>query len=331
MKGTYHIVVQNNRIKFEFDIKRNITVVKGDSATGKTTLISMIDTFDRLGEESGINVVCPRRCLTINNANWEAVISSVSECIIFVDEENTVIKTHEFARKIQDTDNYYVLVTRDYLPNLPYSVEEIYGIHVSGKYADLRQTYNSFYHIYNLDAVMRHQSVPRIIVEDSNSGHEFFASAARADDSNVISANGKSKIRKLLESSEGQETLVIADGAAFGSEMDDVYLYMQRHAEVSAYLPESFEWIILSSGLIDGVRIEKMLEHPEEYIESQEHFSWERYFTHLLVQETKDTYMKYSKSKLNPAYLQSRMKGRIIGVLPEEIRSLFDTESETNE
>ena len=53
MKGKYHIIVQNSRVRFEFDIKRNITIIRGDSATGKTTLVSMIDIHDRLGENSG--------------------------------------------------------------------------------------------------------------------------------------------------------------------------------------------------------------------------------------------------------------------------------------
>lgn len=35
MKGKYHVVVQNKRLRYEFDIKRNITVIGGDSVTGK--------------------------------------------------------------------------------------------------------------------------------------------------------------------------------------------------------------------------------------------------------------------------------------------------------
>ena len=42
MKGIHHIIVSNGNLKYEFDIKRNITILKGDSATGKTTLIEMI-------------------------------------------------------------------------------------------------------------------------------------------------------------------------------------------------------------------------------------------------------------------------------------------------
>jgi hypothetical protein len=41
-----------------------------------------------------------------------------------------------------------VIVSREGLANLPYSVEEIYGIRESGKYASMKRVYNEFYHIY---------------------------------------------------------------------------------------------------------------------------------------------------------------------------------------
>ena len=56
MKGKYHVVVQNKRVHYEFDIKRNITVIRGDSATGKTTLYDMIALAARQGESTGIEV-----------------------------------------------------------------------------------------------------------------------------------------------------------------------------------------------------------------------------------------------------------------------------------
>ena len=311
MKGKYHIIVQNSRVKFEFDIKRNITIVRGDSATGKTTLVSLIDTYDRLGADSGVEVSCSRRCLTVNNSNWESVLNSVSECIVFIDEENTIIKSDDFARKIKDTNNYYVIITRENLPNLPYSVEEIYGIHTSGKYADMRRTYNSFYQLYTVNEQNIADKAETVIVEDSNSGYDFF-NAVAADDINCISAGGKTKIKRTVMDNEGKHLLVIADGAAFGSEMGELFLYMQKHPEVSLYLPESFEWLILKSGLIDGNRIADILQHTEDFLESSEYFSWERFYTKLLISETEGTYLQYSKQKLNDVYLNPNEKEAII-------------------
>ena len=43
MKGKYHIVIQNNKLRYELDIRRNITIIRGDSATGKTKLIQLLE------------------------------------------------------------------------------------------------------------------------------------------------------------------------------------------------------------------------------------------------------------------------------------------------
>ena len=65
---------------------------------------------------------------------WKEQLSGIADSIVFIDEGNEFNKTTEFADEIQKTDNYYVIVTRESLPSLPYSVEEIYGIKTSGKY-----------------------------------------------------------------------------------------------------------------------------------------------------------------------------------------------------
>lgn len=49
------------------------------------------------------------------------------------------IKTEQFAKAVRESDNYFVLITRENLYNLPYSVEEIYGLHSSGKYQNTKR------------------------------------------------------------------------------------------------------------------------------------------------------------------------------------------------
>lgn len=41
MKGKYRITVQNKRIRYDFEVKRNLTIIRGDSATGKTALVQI--------------------------------------------------------------------------------------------------------------------------------------------------------------------------------------------------------------------------------------------------------------------------------------------------
>ncbi|MGO5443858.1 hypothetical protein ACTQXY_10125 [Faecalimonas sp. LCP19S3_D12] len=69
MKGKHKIVVKNNRLHYEFEIKRNITIIQGDSATGKTTLINMLHQAENLGESSGIDVISDVPCGILEGNN----------------------------------------------------------------------------------------------------------------------------------------------------------------------------------------------------------------------------------------------------------------------
>lgn len=86
------------------------------------------------------------------------------------------------------------------------------------------------------------------------------------------------------------------------------------------YLPESFEWLLLNSGIIDDSEIVNILQHPEDNIDSQQYFSWERYFTYLLTAKTKDTYLQYTKARLNENYLKGNVFERIKNTLPGKIK-----------
>ena len=137
MKGTHRVVVQNKRIRYDFEIKRNITVIRGDSATGKTALIDMIREYFENGNASGVELVCDKECTVLEGRTWFGQLGQMNDCIVFIDEGNHFVMSNEFAATIQNTDNYYVIVTGEGIPSLPYSVEEIYGIRNSGKYGTL--------------------------------------------------------------------------------------------------------------------------------------------------------------------------------------------------
>lgn len=302
MKGKHKIIIKNNRLHYEFEVKRNITIIQGDSATGKTTLINMVRQAENLGESSGIDVITDVDCKILEGPNWKLILENTSNCIFFTDEENSFIKTEEFASAVRGSDNYYVLITRENLYNLPYSVEEIYGFHCSGKYHDTKRMYQEMYHIYSRD--LSTVIIPeKIIVEDSNSGYEFFRAVSDEKKISCESAGGKSNLFSILNNISVEKTCVIADGAAIGPEMNRLYNLVLKQENVYLYLPESFEWTILNSGLLAEKKIKSILEKPENYINNEEYFSWERFFTKMLIEKTKGTYLKYSKSKLDEAYL----------------------------
>ena len=134
MKGKYRIIVENKKIRYDFEIKRNITIIKGDSATGKTTLADMIAEYEENGADSGIRLTCDRECHILQGRYWKVLLAEMKNSIIFIDEGNKFVSSVEFAEEVKRSDNYFVIITREALETLPYSVDEIYGIRNSGKY-----------------------------------------------------------------------------------------------------------------------------------------------------------------------------------------------------
>ena len=314
MKGKYKVIVRNNKLHYEFEIKRNITIIQGYSATGKTTLINMLRQAENLGESSGVDVLSNVPCRILEGVSWKLILQNTAGTIFFIDEENAFINTEEFAAEVRGSDNYFVLITRENLYNLPYSVEEIYGLYASGRYQNTKKIYQQMYRIYS--DIQELPIKPELfIVEDSNFGYEFFKAVSDERNLECESAGGKSNIFSKIKNVKNREVCVIADGAAIGPEMNGLYEISHKKKNIHLYLPESFEWIILKSGLIDDREIRKILETPELFIDSKKYFSWERFFTNLLIEKTKNSYLQYRKSAINKTYLHSKNKEKILNCI----------------
>ena len=211
MKGKYKVIVRNNKLHYEFEIKRNITIIQGDSATGKTTLINMLRQAENLGESSGVDVLSNVPCRILEGVSWKLILQNTAGTIFFIDEENAFINTEEFAAEVRGSDNYFVLITRENLYNLPYSVEKIYGLYASGRYQNTKKIYQQMYRIYS--------------------------------------------------------------------------------------------------------DIQELPIKPELFIDSKKYFSWERFFTNLLIEKTKNSYLQYRKSAINKTYLHSKNKEKILNCI----------------
>ncbi len=321
MVGKYEITIENAYLKYEFTIKRNITIIRGDSATGKTTLAEMIRDYYE-DEDSGINVKCDKELVVVSGKNWKQQIEGCTDSIIFIDEQNRFVKSDEFVATIKNSDNYYVIITREKLSNLPYSITEIYGIRNRGRYAGLvgEYTQNEFYRIYG-EHPTAYFTPDVIITEDSNSGFEFWKEFF--GEKECISAEGKSNIFGIVIKYryDNNKYLAIVDGAAFGPEMEEVIQYIKyNNPKLEIYAPESFEYIILDSGIIgDSAELRDKLTNTSDYADSTQFMSWEQFYTKLLSSITEGTERAYSKKKLNQYYLSDKQFTLVRKAIPEQL------------
>ena len=143
MRGKIKIQIKNRHITFNFTLERNVTILTGDSGTGKTKLINMVRNYSELGEQSGVILKCSKPCLVLSNANWETILENTHESIVFVEESTQFLSSYEFAKAIQGSDNYYVLVTREPLAQIPYSIDAIRKIHKNGAKPKFEKIYKN--------------------------------------------------------------------------------------------------------------------------------------------------------------------------------------------
>lgn len=317
MHGEYKIRVKNSRNSYSFSLKRNLTILRGESGRGKTTLFDMIYEYNRYGKNSGVSISCDRELVAIEGDNWEADIERNSGKIIVIDEDSHFIRLKTFAEAVRGSDNYFLLITRNYLGQLPVSVEEIYVL-TGAKNKKFKKVYSEIDGMYDNPGKRYLPFKPQVIItEDSGSGYQFFKKLADETGILCIPACGKSNVFTVMNQYSEKDVVVIADGAAFGAEIGDVAKQQSmRPRKIAIYLPESFEWIILSSGVIELSDPMKVT-NAELFADSEKYMSWEQYFTKLLIDLTKDSsFQRYSKSKLSPFYHQERVVQRIKETIP---------------
>lgn len=73
--------------------------------------------------------------------------------------------------------------------------------------------------------------------------------------------------------------------------------------------------MVLTAEILNDKEIKEILNAPEQYIDSKEYFSWERFFTELLIQKSDGTYLQYSKRILPQSYLNPSIKNKILQVI----------------
>lgn len=310
MKGIHKIRISNKYASFTLELHRNITIIRGNSGTGKTTLFNMVSEYARLGVASGINLSCDKKCIALTDSDWKNQLRNAKDSIVFIDEGDQHINSVAFAEEIKKSDNYYVLFIRENLHALPYSVDEIYEIKTSGKYHTMKKMYKPKKGSVYAGTAKGKKSFRKLLIEDAKSGFQFYENYYADSDIECITSNGNSGVYKWLLDHLNEKVFVVADGAAFGAEMNRVMELQKRFPDnITICLPESFEWLILKSGLIVKPDLEDILANTSDYVDSKDYFSWEQFFYKYLVDATTGTHQKYTKERIESFYtIENNMK-----------------------
>lgn len=133
MRGRHKLRVVTKRINFSIVVERKYTIIRGDSATGKSTLANMVLLNNIQGRNSGVFVECDvevKRYTDINDLK--------SNCIIVIDEGDLIFSLDGKEKLFKGSNCYFIIITREKLGYLPYSFTSVYEF--NGEFAN--NTYN---------------------------------------------------------------------------------------------------------------------------------------------------------------------------------------------
>ena len=56
MKGRFSLEIESRRVIYQLSLERKATVIKGNSGTGKTSMIRILSDYVELGKDSGVHI-----------------------------------------------------------------------------------------------------------------------------------------------------------------------------------------------------------------------------------------------------------------------------------
>lgn len=329
MRGQQTLKVITKRVEYNLKFRRNITIIRGDSGTGKTTLCSILHKYivDQGRSAHKVKCSCKFRVLSDSWLDALPVLKDSENYLIFVDEDANYINSLEFADMIMGSSNYFVIITRSTIKNIPFSYKEVYEFNSVSVGNTTVVSNIPFY------SDLKHTIKPDcIITEDTKSGYIMLRALCGNNTVEISEEEKKYGIgnNKLLEKCQrlaeiGHKVLVMLDGAAIGYLIESLYKEARENNNVVLWAPESFEYLLLQSGIVCRRDVPIILEKPEDQISSELFPTWERFFTWLVTDIMREyNGHTYAKGNLKPWYYNTQNLLKFEKVIPIEAKHLIN-------
>ena len=85
-KDMCHVEVSNRDVVFRLELHKGITIIRGDSGTGKTVLYELMLEYTKFEKDSGVTVSSDKPCSALLYWYWEEHLRAIHDCVVFVGE-----------------------------------------------------------------------------------------------------------------------------------------------------------------------------------------------------------------------------------------------------
>lgn len=310
MLGKLDLRLWNRKLRYEFTIERQITVIKGNSGTGKTTFFEMVQ--DAISGGKGVHCNISDKLVTLpDRVNLDHYRDLHNKIFVF-DESQRFILERDFANFVNYSDNYFIFITRAGIMDwLTYSVNDIYELQTQQD-----STGNYITRLYNLYSDSPVSISPDLILtEDSGAGNQMFS--LLYGDERVKSAYGKDNVYNRLNELQFEKAYVIVDGAGFGNCIGRILKSFGD--KINIFAPESFEYLLLNTSKLKRF-LTTELDCTYNFCDTTKFISWERYYTSLLkIISTEHLRIKYDKGDLPEVFKSDYFINEVSNQVPDSI------------
>lgn len=282
-----YIKIRRGRVTYEFNLKRSVSVIKGDSGSGKTLLSKCIADYESYGPSSGVVIECQKRvvCITKDPLDYNSQAHLYGDCIVIIDENVHFTGSKKVLfETLRKAGAWVVLISRkeSVKKYVECAVDSVYVIEQQG----------SVRHLVPALELRPNKKLPDILyVEDTGSGCTFFSKICKE----VHSLGGIGNFHGYSLAELSGNTFAI-DLAILGLVMWD-FMPLYSDGLFDVINMDSFESMMLNSPVFDAVKGIKEIRSGNN-ANAKEYYSWERYYTEALTHIMNDLHMlRYGKSR----------------------------------
>lgn len=129
MVGAYKLSVRVKGLSYDLVLKSQVTVVKGNTATGKSYFVDLVEQYvrEKGSCRSTIKVVSDFTDIGVvsNPKELDYVLKRMSGGLIIMDESIIAYLYTQIPSIVLNSGNYFLLFTRLPLNRLPYSIVDV--------------------------------------------------------------------------------------------------------------------------------------------------------------------------------------------------------------
>jgi hypothetical protein len=185
-----NIHISTRKCEYNIDLTQRITIVFGESSTGKSALFRLVQTFFDVP-----NVLkCSYNCfpLVYNPHSLDILRDTlaIKEQVVFIDEDDSALRDCKILELLANSQSYLVIITRC-VKGLVFGWNNIFKMSSIKGYHYLEPYFNFNVSSYRIPSV--------VIVEGPNIAYEFFKALFSLKGINVIRSNGKADLPHLIK------------------------------------------------------------------------------------------------------------------------------------